>query len=660
MRRPCRIVTIAAALCAAGVPTGAQTIEELKRLTLEELLRVDVTTVSRVPEPTMSVPAAVYVITGDDIRRSGAVSLADVLRHAPGVQVARLGAGTWAIGVRGFADRLARSMLVLIDGRPVYSPLFAGTYWETQDTLLEDVDRIEVIRGPGGTLWGANAVNGIISIITKSARETTGLVATAGGGSQERARVGFRYGAAAGTRWHYRVYGNGLDRQPHFRPDGREFDGFRIGQGGFRAEWAPDEARTFTLLGDVYRASLGQRASIASFQPPYVEIAERRAPLSGGHVTARWNGPLSTGRVQLQTFYARTNRDELPVSERRDTVDVDFQHQPAAWASHQLTWGAGYRATSGRIRAVAPTAFLPERRTDQLATAFVQDEIRIAPERVRLTLGTKVEHNDYSGAEVQPGARLLFTLDSNRTVWAAVTRAVRTPSRVETDYTTAALLDPAIPMFVRLLPNPDFRPERLLAYELGYRSRPRPTLYVSAAGFYNRFNDVLSTEILGPVADPADAPERLIIPVMFANGLDGDSYGGEISADARLTPWWRLLGNYSYVRIQLTKKPGSRDGSQERRNEGQSPRHQVQLQSSLDLTGAWSLDAFVRHISELPAAAVNAYTTVDLRLGWLITPHLELAVVGHDLGQARHVEWSGDGVNTAIRRSGFVSLTIRR
>jgi iron complex outermembrane receptor protein len=660
MRRMRVVLLVMSVIAGLARQAAGQTTEELKRLSLEDLLNVDVTTVSRSPEPTMRVPAAVYVITGDDLRRSGAQTLADALRLAPGVQVARISAGTWAIGVRGFADRLARSMLVLIDGRAVYSALFAGTYWETQDTFLEDVERIEVIRGPGGTLWGANAVNGIINIITKTARATHGIAGTAGAGSQD-ARAGARFGGAVGAAWHYRVYGKGLDRQPHFRPDGLDFDGFRLGQGGFRADWTPDDGRSFTVQGDVYRASLGQRPPIASFTPPFVQIQERDAPLSGANVTTRWASPAGGGRVQVQAFYARTSRDELPVKEDRDTADVDFQHAIAPWREHHVTWGAGYRVSADRITAVAPSAFFPDRRTDQLFSAFVQDEIDVSPNRVRVTLGTKLEHNEYSGVELQPGIRLLYTPDANRTIWAAVTRAVRTPSRVETDYTTASLVDPAVPMFVRLSPNPDFRPERLVAYETGYRVRFASSVYVSTAVFFNRLNDVLSTEVFAATPEPAGAPTRVVIPVTFANGLDGESYGAEISADVRATPWWRWMANYSYVRIQLSKKPDSRDGPQERRNEGQSPRHQVQLQSSIDLPGAWSLDAFVRHISKLPAAAVDAYTTADLRLGWQVTPNIELAVVGQDLGQRHHVEWpSGSGANVGIRRSGYISLTFRR
>ncbi|MGE3857941.1 MAG: TonB-dependent receptor plug domain-containing protein, partial [Dehalococcoidia bacterium] len=600
---------------------------------------------------------------GDDIRRSGARSLPEALRLAPGVQVARIDGGTWAIGMRGFADRLARSMLVLIDGRAVYDPLFAGTYWETQDTLLADVDRIEVIRGPGGTLWGSNAVNGIVNIITKPAARTQGLDATLGGGSRNHGFASARYGAAAGADWDYRIYGKVFDRGGGFHADGREYDGLRMGQGGFRADWTPPGARRFTLQGDVYSGRLGRRTTTTSFTPPFSRTEDGDAPLAGGNLLARWNGPFAgLGRFQLQTFYARTSRDERPVAETRDTFDVDFQQTPGRWGRHQLTWGTGFRVTSGRIRAVAPTAFLPDRRTDHLVTAFVQDEIAIRPDRLRLTLGSKVGHNDYSGVEFQPGVRMAWTPNADHTLWGAVTRAVRIPSRVETDYTTTSLVTPAGPVFVRLEPNPDFRPEQVLAYEAGYRIRPAAPLYVSVAAFYDTLDDVLSTEVFPAVLEPADAPARVVVPVSFGNGLAGQSRGVELSADLRATDWWRWTANYSYVRIDVSKQPGSRDGASEQRDEGLTPRHQAQLQSSLDLPRGWTLDLLVRAISELAQPAIPGYVAADVRLGWHVRPRLELAFVAQDLGaDPWHVEWPGSGgAGVGIRRSGYVELIWRQ
>lgn len=639
---------------------GAQTTpQDLKRLTLEELLNITVTTVSRAPETSTLVPAALDVITEEDIRRSGATSIPEVLRLVPGMQVARINGGIWSIGIRGFADRLARSMLVLIDGRAVYSRLFAGTYWEVQDTLLEDIARIEVIRGPGGTLWGANAVSGIINIITKSASETAGTLATGAVGSSDRG-LGFRYGDQAGKFWNYRLYGKFMDRLPLFHANDLDYDGLRMGQTGFRADWTPD-ARTFTIQGDIYKARLGERPTVTTYEPPFTHISNIDAPLSGGNVLARWSAPLGAKSIaQLQTFYTRANRDELPVSENRDTFDVDFQHTVQRWQGHQLVWGLGYRATSGRITAVPPTAFVPDKRTDSLYSGFVQDEIVVVPDRLRATLGSKIEHNDYSGVELQPGARLLWTPTASHTWWWSVARAVRTPSQVETDYTTIGVINPAVPLFVRLEPNPEFASEELLALEMGYRTRPAQPVYFAFSGFYNQHDEILSTEILPAVPEPLPTPVRLVIPVTFANGLKGNSYGAELRADVRPTAWWRLTTNYSYLRIQLSKQPGSLDGSQERRNEGLSPRHQVQVHSSMDLPRGWSFDAYYRYISKLPAGPVPGYATTNVRVAWQVMPRVEIAVVGQDLHEAHHLEWPTAGGNVEIQRSAYVSVTWRR
>ncbi|MGE3277107.1 MAG: TonB-dependent receptor plug domain-containing protein [Vicinamibacterales bacterium] len=647
-----------------GVSATAQTTAEaLRRMSLAELLQVDVTTVSRAPESAMRVPAAVFVITADDIRRSGAQSLPEALRLAPGLQVSRLDAGKWAIGVRGFGDRLARSMLVLIDGRAVYNPLFAGTYWETQDVLLADVERIEVIRGPGGTLWGANAVNGIINVITKSAAQTAGTRVSVGAGTSDRVSAAVRYGAAAGTRWHYRVYGKAFDRASEFHATGDAYDGLRFGQGGARADWAAD-GRQLTIQGDVYDGRLGQRERVTSYDPPYTTMEAHDAPLSGGNVLARWDGPAGRlGRLQVQGFYAHTSREERPVAEQRDTVDLDLQHTPPPLGRHRLAWGAGARVTSGRISAASPTAFTPERRTDRLFTAFLQDEVALVPRRLAVTLGAKVEHNDYSGVEWQPGVRAVWTPDDRHALWGAVTRAVRTPSRVETDYATSSLVvDGAVPVFVRLEPNPSFRSERLVAYESGYRIRPGRDVYVSASAFYNTLDDVLSTEIHTARVEPAGAPVRVLIPVQFGNGLTGHSRGLEVTTDVRLADWWRWTANYSYIRIALAKQEGSRDGASEARDEGRTPRHQVQLRSSVDLPGALALDVAVRSATELTEPGVPGYAVADLRLGWRMTPRLELELVGQDLGaRPWHVEWPADaGGNVGIRRSVYAGLVWQR
>jgi iron complex outermembrane receptor protein len=613
-----------------------------------------------VPEEVGDLPAAVFVITQEDIRRSGATSIPEVLRLAPGVEVARINAGTWSIGIRGFADRLARSMLVLIDGRAVYSPLFAGTYWETQDTLLADIDRIEVIRGPGGTLWGANAVNGIINIITKPASATQGVLLDAGVGSQTRTLLGARYGGTRG-RLTYRAYAKGFDRVAEYHPDGSHYDGWKAVQGGFRGDWALGN-RSATVQGDIYNARLGERPSVALYTPSFARTVDVHSPLSGGNVVARFASDGPKGALQLQTYYDRTNRDEIPVAENRDTFDIDLQHVVRTLPRQALIWGAGYRVTSGRITAVAPTSFSPPTRTDMLYSVFVQDDFTLVPRRWRITVGSKAEHNDYSGFELQPTARLLWTPDAAQSLFWSVTRAVRTPSRVETDYTTTSLVSAiGTPTFVRLVPNPDFESEKLTAYEFGYRVRPAARLYATFASFYNVLDDTLSTELGTTFVETSPPPARVILPVSFRNGLHGNSYGAETTVDARLAPSWRLTGNYSYLNVSMTPNAGSRDVSQERRYEGLVAHHQWEIGSSWDARGGWMIDGTLRYVSTIQGASIPSYVTANLRVARQLRRQVELALVGQNLFDKRHPEWpSGSGANVEVQRSVSARLTWQR
>lgn len=636
---------------------GAQTPDQLKRMTLEELMGIETSAISRIPERASVTPAAVYIITQDDIRRSGATSIPDALRLAPGIIVARMDASRWAIGMRGFPDRLSRSMLVRIDGRAVYSPLFAGTYWEVQDLVLEDIDRIEVILGPGGTLWGANAVNGIVNVVTKSAADSQGGLVSAATGSDPHGTLGVRYGGALGNGGHYRIYGKGVARGPQYHPSEADFDDWWMARGGFRVDVTGE--RSLTLQGDLYEVGLGSRGEVASFTPPFASVTTGESPLSGANVLARWTGALgAAGDFQLQGYYDRTSRQEIPVSESRDTFDVDFQQTLRRWRDHVLVWGVGYRLTSDRIETTGATVFVPEERTDALFSALLQDEFQLVPEQVRLALGTKLEHNDYSGFELQPSARATWTPDPAHTVVGSVTRAVRTPSRVETDYQTNRLLNPAIPSFLRLQPNPDFQPEVLLAYELGYRTRPADRMYVTVSSFFNQHDDLLSTDLLPQFVETMPGPARLVVPVTFGNTLYGSSHGAEITLDLRPADWWRWTTNYSFLQVDVSPDAGSTDVSQESNYERRTPRHQVQLQSSMDLTDRWSVDWLFRYASELRGVTVPAYATSDVRLGWRVTPQLELALVGENLHEAHHREWPSD-TGIEIQRSGYVGLVWR-
>src|SRR5712692_8982924 len=528
----------------------------LTHVSLEDLGQIEVTTASKEPVKATRTPAAIYVVTQEDIRRSGATSIPEALRLVPGVEVARIDSNTWSLGVRGFGSALSRSVLVLIDGRSVYTPLFAGVYWQVQDTLLEDIERIEVIRGPGGTIWGANAVNAVINIITKSAKDTHGALASSGGGNIDQGFVGFRYGGEKGKDFNYRVYGKAFTRGSEFHPDARPFDDWRMAQTGFRTDWDLHTRDTLTLQGDLYNSDDGGRLGIASYSPPFMTNVEQNAELSGGNLVGRWRRVLSAGSdVQLETYYDRTKRKEANLAESRDTFDIDFVHHFKLPRRQDFLWGLGARISSGNVTQVVPTiVFLPNHQTDKLFSAFLQDEVPLVGNRLSLTVGVKFLHNVYTGFEIQPSARLLWTPTLHQTVWAAVSRAVRTPSRIEEQDLLTGLITPNPPIFLRLIGNGKFTSEHLLGYEAGYRTLVNPKLYMDIAAFYNNYSNLLSLEPGAPFLETSPPPAHTVVPFFLRNGLLGNTSGIEIAPDWTPTHWWRLRGSYSYLNVELRKR----------------------------------------------------------------------------------------------------------
>jgi iron complex outermembrane receptor protein len=660
--RPLAALGLSATLLLDPGPGFGQTtppdVPDLAELTPEQLSRIEVTSVSKKPESRWRTAAAVHVITREDIRRSGATTLVEALRLAPGVQVARVDANTWAVGVRGFASSLTRSLLVTIDGRSVYTPLFAGTYWEVQDVLLEDVERIEVIRGPGGSLWGANAVNGIINVITRSSRDTTGAYVTAGGGSPERGLLGARYGGTAGNLT-YRVYAKGFDRGPAFHESGDAFDEWRMGQAGFRTDWTSGQSHRFELHGDLYRGSAGSRAAVTLLRPPFVETVDADTRLRGANVVGRWQHTSPGGAEwSLRSYYDRTHRREVTFGETRHTFDVELQ-RGAALGRHDLVVGAGYRFSTGRAEGVPTVQFLPARRGDHLWSGFFRDEISFADGRVHVALGSKLEHNDYSGLEVQPTLQLLWAPTPAQAVWAAAARSVRTPSRIEHDLTLEALADARTPAFARLVGDPTFGPEKVITVEAGYRRRLGSRLAVYTVAFHNTHQDLLSLEPGAPRFETTPPPARLVVPITFGNGIGGTSHGAEAVADLSLRDWWRLAGAYSFLHMDLASRPGSLDTTTAATTNGTSPRHMAVVQSQMDLWRRTALDLVLRYVDELSAPAVPAYTTLDARVGWRPHPSVELAVVGQNLLQAHHGEFGARASRIDVRRGAYGTVTWR-
>jgi iron complex outermembrane receptor protein len=649
--------------------TGQPSPSTLKNLSLEELSKLEVTSPSKEPTPAFRSPVAIYVITGDDIRRSGVTTIPDALRLAPGVEVAQIDASKWSIGIRGFGTRLSRSVLVLIDGRTVYTPLFAGTYWEVQDTLLEDIDRIEVIRGPGGTIWGPNAVDGVINIITKSTKDTQGVFTSAGGGSEEQGFFNSRYGGTAGDGVTYRAYAKGFTRGPEYHPDGDNFDAWRGIQGGFRMDWGSGRD-AFTVQGDIYKQKDGEQVSLATYTPPANLTLDGYEQLSGGNVLFKWKRSLSDGNdFQLQFYYDRTNRLEPNLGDNRDTFDVDYLER-SKLGRHELSYGAGARVSAGRFDEIGSgLVFSPFHQTDYMLSAFLEDDIDLVSNKLMLTAGSKVLHTNYThGLGFEPSVRLLWTPTDKQTLWTSFTHALRTPSDAEEDFYLSSLIGSSggIPVFARFNANPNFAPEQLNASEAGYRQLIRKNFFVDVAGFFNHYHDLFSEEVPAltetlqttlPFPSPVAPPTYLLLSAQFQNGLYGATYGGEIVPEWRPTNFWRLRGSYSFLRMSLRQAPTEELALGPGLDQGSSPQHEVSLDSGFDISKKLQLDLIYRYVSALPYQSVRGYSTGDFRIGYRLARHLEISVAGQNLFQPNHVEYVGDPSGpVAIRRSVYGAL----
>ncbi len=642
-------------------------LAKFKTMTLEELTQVDVTTLSKEPQKAFQTPAAIYIITGEDIRRSGATSIPEALRLAPGVEVARIDANKWAIGIRGFGTRLTRSVLVLIDGRTVYTPLFDGTYWEVQDTLMDDIDRIEIIRGPGGTIWGPNAVNGVINIITKNTKDTRGLLASAGGGNEDQGFANLRYGGGDDRDFNYRFYGKAFTRSPEDHSDGRNFDDWRAAQGGFRMDWDEKGGDKFNLQGDLYMETAGESVQATTYAAPYSQVVDGNARLSGGNLMGRWEKTLGNGSdIQLQAYYDRTNRYEPNLGERRNTFDVDFLQRFRLPARQQISWGLGTRFSHAHdLEVVSGLTFVPSERTDDLYSGFLQDEISLVEKRLSLIVGTKLLHTNFTTFEAEPSERIAWTPSESQTIWTSFTHAVRTPSDVEEDFyllgNTGETIN-GLPFLARFNANPNFAPEQLNGSELGYRKLIGKNLGVGIASFYNHYHDLLDEEFAGSIFLEEDPPPaHYLLPAQFRNGLLGDTKGVELTPEWRPKSFWRLRGSYSYLHMSLWKSPGSGDVGTGPGIVGSSPGHEAWIDSGFDISKTIQLNLTYRYVSALPGQLVPAYSTGDARFAWRFTRQLELALAGRNLLQRQHFESGGDpGPLVGIKRSAYLKLTWSR
>jgi iron complex outermembrane receptor protein len=593
-------------------------------------MQQEVTTVSSQISTIGKSPAAVFVITQEMIHRSGVTSIPEALRMAPGIQVARVSASQWAITSRGFNASIGglfatnNKLLILIDGRTVFSPFFNGTFWDVQDVLLQDIDRIEVIRGPGATIWGANAVNGVVNIITKRADDTLGTYVKTGGGTEERDFAGARVGGQSGNI-DYRVYGSWAERDSSFVAAREAPDDWRQGRGGFRADWTPSREDLVTVQGDIYEGTNGFLNTV-----PVPNVGDDET-VRGGNVLARWTRTFSDDNdMSLQAYYDVADRVNYwgVLSQHYSTYDIDFRHHLPIGAWHNVIWGLEYRSVSDKVTSLStpPAAVItldPAKRTFDTTSMFAQDEITLTDE-LFLTMGAKLQYNDFTDWEVQPTIRMLYSPEQSWATWAAVSRAVRTPSRIEHDGaigTTAPFLQ-----YV-----PTFESEDLIAYECGYRSQPEPWFSWDVALFFNQYEH-LSSLRLTPVT---------LLPIFNANDNRGEGYGIEISTQTDITSYWHFMANYSYLQLQIHPGALSVDflGTNGSSIEGSSPHNQLYLMSTQNLTDDTDFDVMARYVDNLPAQLTPSYIEMDVRLAWRPRNNVELSVVGQNLLHDQHREY---------------------
>lgn len=621
--------------CVVLPPAHADTLVEgdLSDFSLEELSSLRVVSVSKHPERLSDAAASIFVISGEDIRRSGATTLPEALRLAPNLQVARVDARNYAITARGFNSAFENKLLVLIDGRTVYTPLFSGVFWDAQDVVLDDIARIEVISGAGATLWGANAVNGVINVITKSATDTQGTLITAGASNREKIGVA-RYGGTLANGGHYRVYGKTIEDDDTRRANGTAVvTGWRRQQAGFRSDWAGPE-RDVSFRGDIYQGSLHQ-------------LGTNDIRISGANLGATFTrtfGDNSTASVDAYWDYTQRNQPNA-FSERLHTLSVELQHSLRFSPRYQVTYGAGYRIAFDHVDNAAAFAFLPGSLTMYWGNAFIQNEVTVA-EHLRLTAGLRLENNNYTGVEYLPTLRLAWKPTTHQLLWTSASRAVRTPSRIDRDFfspTTPALVNGALRFAVA--GGPDFIAEVANVAEIGYRVEPVPQVSLSATAFYSRYDRLRTFE---PGLNGAAST--------FQNRAQGTARGLESWASWQVLPNLRWSAGLVTQRIETQLKPGSRDTSADTGLATSDPSNYSMVRAAWEPAPGHTLDLTVRRTGALARPAVPAYTNADLRYGWKIHRTVELAVTGQNLIHQSHAEYGAAASRSLYERAAFLSV----
>lgn len=624
--------------------------EEQKDLTA--IFNPEIFSLSKKKENAFDAPSATYVLSSEDIRRSGATSIPEALRLVPGLQVARMDGNKWAITARGFNRQFANKLLVMIDGRTIYTTLFSGIVWDVQDYVIEDIDRIEVVRGPGGTIWGANAVNGVINIITKSAVQTQGAYVSQILGDQDRSITEARYGGETESKDTYRFYvkkavREGLDKYDATK--GSNKDGIRQDRAGFRYDVSSIKDSTISVHGDIYSGTA--KNYFNTLNNPNRNDKDSR----GANLVVNWNKRVSNKSSFILNSYLDYDQFHIPVLQRSArTFDVDFQHFYNFSKENQFIWGLGYRQISDDIKqsaigTITPISYASSHRNDQLFTAFIQDKIGLIPDKLYLTIGSKFEKNDFTGFEYQPNARLAYYPTRTQTLWASVSRAVRTPTRGESDITLKAdnAATNSITNTTVNQGSPTYGIEQLIAYELGYRIKPTTKTLVDATVFYNDYSKLRTFEGTSPN------------PPVAANLGHGESYGFEITGKWQAMDNWRLEANYEHFELDLHVSDNSTDNqsllasSDNLENaEGQSPRDQFKLKSFYNITPKVEFDNIVYYVGGLNKGFTNkgkgipSYVSWDTRLGYLATKNLDLSVGVRNVLDQGHTEFKKALYNT--------------
>jgi len=651
-----------------GMPLwGQQAPTDLTKVTIEDLMNVKVTSVSQKDQKLSRVASAIFVITPEEIRRSGATNIPDLLRMVPGVDVAQINANTWAISARGLNAEFSNELLVMLDGRNVYTPTTGGTFWELVDVPLEDIERIEVIRGPGGSVWGANAVNGVINIITKKAGETKGAMLVAGGGNLDQGFGTAQYGGSVGKNFDYRIYSkySNQDHMPGLSGQNGE-DGWHLLRGGFRADSTLSAKDSLMLQGDIYT---GAENNPTTFFPtitsPGLIDGDLGAALSGGFVQSVWNHKFSErSDTSLMVSFDTYERDDQ-LREGRETFTVDFRHH-VAWGTRQdFVWGLGYRYSSSRSDGNLFVSLNPGGINTQYFSSFVQDEITLVPESIFLTVGTKLIHDNYTGFALLPSARVAYKLDPQDMLWAAVSRAVRTPAATDTSIrlNVAGFPGPGgVPDVVAVIGNPKFGNEGLIAYEFGYRKTIGERLSLDLAAYYNDYFNQETTEPTTPFFENSPAPPHVVLPSTFENLEHGEAHGLEVTADWKVTDRWSISPSYDFERIHMVVSALSQDPETAESDEGSDPHVHARIRSHFDLSQKWAWDTSVYFVDRILFEHVPSYTRLDTGLSWRWKKDVSLSIVGQNLLRDHHLEFidsTGVSRSTLVKRSAYAKITWR-